>query len=36
MTAAGIIPMHTPEEAIAELEHCKRASGSRWSASPRA
>jgi predicted TIM-barrel fold metal-dependent hydrolase len=23
MTAAGIIPMHTPEEAIAELEHCR-------------
>jgi predicted TIM-barrel fold metal-dependent hydrolase len=23
MTAAGVIPMHTPEEAIAELEHCK-------------
>ena len=22
MTVAGIIPMHTPEEAIAELEHC--------------
>ena len=24
MTAAGVIPTHTPEEAIAELEHCKR------------
>jgi predicted TIM-barrel fold metal-dependent hydrolase len=24
MTAAGVIPMHTPEEAIAELEHCKQ------------
>jgi len=23
MTMAGIIPMHTPQEAIAELEHCK-------------
>lgn len=23
MTAAAIIPMHTPDEAIAELEHCK-------------
>jgi predicted TIM-barrel fold metal-dependent hydrolase len=23
MTAAGVIPTHTPEEAIAELEHCK-------------
>jgi len=23
MTVAGIIPMHTPEEAIEELEHCK-------------
>jgi predicted TIM-barrel fold metal-dependent hydrolase len=23
LTAAGIIPMNTPEEAIAELEHCK-------------
>jgi predicted TIM-barrel fold metal-dependent hydrolase len=23
MTAAAIIPMHTPEEAVAELEHCK-------------
>ena len=23
MTAAGLIPMHTPAEAIAELEHCK-------------
>jgi predicted TIM-barrel fold metal-dependent hydrolase len=23
MVAAGIIPMHTPEEAIAELEHCR-------------
>lgn len=22
MTAAGVIPMHTPEEAIAEIEHC--------------
>lgn len=22
MTAAGIIPMHTPEEAVAELHHC--------------
>lgn len=22
LTAAGMIPMHTPEEAIAELEHC--------------
>ncbi len=22
MTAAGVIPMHTPEEALAELEHC--------------
>ena len=22
-TVAGVIPMHTPEEAIAELEHCK-------------
>ena len=24
MTAAAMIPMHTPAEAIAELEHCKR------------
>ncbi|HZQ56473.1 MAG TPA: amidohydrolase family protein [Acidimicrobiales bacterium] len=24
MTPAGIIPMHTPEEAVAELEHCRR------------
>ncbi len=23
MTMAGVIPMHTPEEAIAEIEHCK-------------
>ena len=23
MTAAGIIPMHSPDEAIAELEHCR-------------
>ena len=23
MTAAGVVPMHTPEEAVAELEHCK-------------
>ena len=23
-TVAGLIPMHTPEEAIAELEHCKQ------------
>jgi predicted TIM-barrel fold metal-dependent hydrolase len=23
MTPAGIIPMHTPEEAVAELEHCR-------------
>ena len=23
MTAAGVIPMHTPEEALAELEHCQ-------------
>jgi predicted TIM-barrel fold metal-dependent hydrolase len=23
LTVAGIIPMHTPEEAIAELEHCR-------------
>ncbi|HUP73259.1 MAG TPA: hypothetical protein VM282_09435 [Acidimicrobiales bacterium] len=23
MTTAGIIPMHTPDEAIAELEHCR-------------
>jgi predicted TIM-barrel fold metal-dependent hydrolase len=23
LTVAGVIPMHTPEEAIAELEHCK-------------
>ena len=22
MTAAGVIPMHTPEEAISEIEHC--------------
>ncbi len=24
MTPAGLIPMHTPEEALAELEHCKQ------------
>ena len=24
LTVAGIVPMHTPEEAIAELEHCRR------------
>jgi predicted TIM-barrel fold metal-dependent hydrolase len=24
MTAAGIIPMHTPEEAVAELRHCRQ------------
>ncbi len=24
MTAAGIIPMHTPEEAVAELHHCRQ------------
>jgi predicted TIM-barrel fold metal-dependent hydrolase len=23
MTAAGLIPMHTPEEALVELDHCK-------------
>jgi predicted TIM-barrel fold metal-dependent hydrolase len=23
MTMAGVVPMHTPQEAIAELEHCK-------------
>lgn len=23
MTAAGVIPMHTPDEALAELEHCR-------------
>jgi predicted TIM-barrel fold metal-dependent hydrolase len=23
MTVAGIVPMHTPDEAIAELQHCK-------------
>jgi predicted TIM-barrel fold metal-dependent hydrolase len=23
LTASGIIPMHTPEEAVAEIEHCK-------------
>jgi predicted TIM-barrel fold metal-dependent hydrolase len=23
LTVAGVIPMHTPEEAIAEIEHCK-------------
>jgi predicted TIM-barrel fold metal-dependent hydrolase len=24
MTAAGIIPMHTPDEAVAELHHCRQ------------
>jgi hypothetical protein len=24
MTVAGLIPMHTPDEAIAELEHIRR------------
>ncbi|MEZ4330280.1 MAG: amidohydrolase family protein [Myxococcota bacterium] len=24
MTVAGVIPMHTPEEALAELDHCAR------------
>jgi predicted TIM-barrel fold metal-dependent hydrolase len=29
MTPAAVIPMHTPEEAVAELEHCVRQLGSK-------
>src|SRR4029079_17058336 len=32
-TVAGVIPMHTPEEAIADLEHCQEI-GWRWVGMP--